>query len=91
MTTAELCNLIISKLGGNRVEFLQISDGETHCGVEFVHGGNVYSCGCCTDDSNAILVRQVLRDQGPLTVTQYSTWVEGVLNGGTRNEDGVVS
>lgn len=94
MTTAELVNLIVAKLGGNRVEFLVIDAfvylEQEVAEVSLVHGHNTYFVRSL-DDQCCVTVRQeVLGDQGPLVTNQYTTWVEGVLNGLVRDADGVL-
>lgn len=89
MDLADLINLIIAKFGGNRIEFLHVEwDQHTDDNrVEFVHGGNCYSAlQHCSNDR--VDVWQTLKDQGPLTATIGSRWIEGVLNGKVRNEAG---
>lgn len=95
MTTADLVNLILNKLRTGRVEFLDISSlehnrKELFSVVEMFYGGNIFDVRC-REESIAVSVRQIQRDQGPLTVTHYSQWLEGVLNGKTRNDAGELS
>jgi hypothetical protein len=84
MTTAELVNRIIEKLGGNRVRFEEIGD---EIGVIFTHAGNCYAV------TTRGLVSSVFRfDQHRCwTKDSYSQWIEGVLNGKVRDEAGVLS
>ena len=90
MTTAELVNLILSKLGGNRVEFLEIYDwrhnGDLRSVARFRHSGNAYIARCQVD-AKEIWVRQEDIDQVAIG-TPYSEWIEGVLNGMVRNDAG---
>jgi hypothetical protein len=85
--TADLVNLIIGKLGGNRVEFIRIDCADDVSTIEFVHAGNLYSIVHDEDDLR-LKVWQYYRDQGPLEQNNYSKWMEGVLNGMVRNEAG---
>ena len=90
MTTAELVNLIITKL--NSVEFLNIETlrvENLHSGtiadlsrIEVLHDGNVYDCQCQSgDESNAVVVYQILRDHGPCMITPASMHIHATLNG----------
>jgi len=93
MTPAELVNLIVYKFGGNRVEFLDVSISCVQ--VYFTLGGNSYVAFTEDDDSCVIGVLRYYRPQidgmdkslGNFD-DNYSRWVEGVLNGMVRNEEG---
>ena len=87
MKTAELVNLILDKLRTGRVEFIRIdNDFDSDFNViEFKYGGNDYRA---VTDSEEIIVTRIT---GNLVVDSYSQWVEGVLNGKTRDEAGVLS
>lgn len=94
MTTAELVNRIIEKLGGNRIEFLEIELMEhnrlTFSLCKFEYSGNIFEARV-HEDAKAITVKQEFLDQGPLDKNRITEWIEGVLNGKTRNEEGVLS
>ena len=89
MDTADLVNLIIRKLGGNRVEFIRVDCADDVSTIEFLHAGNLYSIVHDEDDSR-VKVWQYHYDQGPLEQNNYSKWMEGVLNGMKRNDAGVL-
>lgn len=90
MRCEDLVNRIIEKLGGNRVEFLRIAILDAITTVEFAHAGNSY-CVIHPEEDDDLVVLQYFRDQGPLHENNYSRWVEGVLNGKTRDESGVLA
>lgn len=85
MTTADLINLIIRKFGGERVEFGVVLSHE----VTFTYGHHRYRSGF---RNKSIFVREVSADYTYQIgdETQASQWIEGVLNGKTRNEEGVL-
>ena len=75
MTTVELVNRIVSKLGGNRVEFVHIEDsydGQTEHGeVQFVHAHNHYTARI-TNASELISVwRQFLEIPSSNQISEY--------------------
>lgn len=86
MDAAQLVNLIIRKLQGNRVEFTSISYYQGAV-IEFRHLGNVYSATCQGKDKR-VNVFQVFNDH--VERNNYSNWIEGVLNGMVRDEEGVL-
>ena len=87
MTTAELVNLIQDRLINAKVTFVDISYGiNSQSLVRFRYGGVTYDAGNLFGVSSAI---RVCLTNG--TTDSYSQWVEGVLNGGARNDAGVVS
>jgi len=86
MTTAELVNLIIAKLHPQAsVTFTDI--GLTLAGfyVEFAFGYHHYHI-THSIHLHRIAVREFT--EGDYKSTQFSAWVEGVLNGHVRNESG---
>ena len=87
MSAEDIVNLIIKKLGGNRVKFTRIVSFDSIATVEFVHVGKCYSIIHPEDDSK-VVVWKFERDQGPLLQNNYTRWVEGVLNGMVRNDNG---
>jgi hypothetical protein len=81
MNTHEIVNLIVSKFGGNRVKFILIKEAV----VWFVWGGNEYRC-YASEINNSLIVKRGIEDGW--TTDNYSTRVEGILNGMVRTEDG---
>jgi hypothetical protein len=94
MTTAELVNLIIRKFGGNRVTFediYQFDNDEFEIG--FILGGNsyrVYYKERSYRKHGTVLVKRCEVEGRFLKEFEdnYSRWVEGVLNGMVRDEEG---
>jgi hypothetical protein len=87
MDCADLVNLIVRKLGGNRVEFIRIRCADDVSEIEFCHAGNHYNIIHDEDDSK-VRVWQFFTELGPLEQNNYSKWMEGVLNGMVRNDAG---
>jgi hypothetical protein len=88
MTTAQLVNLILDKLRTGRVEFLHIvSNGYS---LDFRYGGLCYSCEW---DAGSVRVNvgRWHENKTHTTSDNYSRWIEGVLNGKIRDENGVLS
>ncbi len=87
MTPAELVNLIIHKFGGNRVTFISIERNDRNSfHVDFTLGANKYHSNFPYGKMNHIFV---WKDTGDgLVRDNYSHWVECVLNGMVRNEEG---
>jgi len=86
MTTAELVNLIIAKLHPQAsVTFTDI--GLTAAGhyVQFEYGYRYYHI-LHSIHLHRIAVRELT--DGDCKSTQFSQWVEGVLNGKVRDESG---
>lgn len=81
MTTAQLVNLILDKLRTGRVEFVEFVT--EYVGVKFDYGSRRYLV-VADGDSVRVFV-------GITLVDDYSCWIEGVLNGKTRNEEGVLA
>jgi hypothetical protein len=81
MTTAQLINRIIEKLGGNRVEFRDVASAR----VDFVHSSNYY---CAVFAENRIEVLRFIDHCPAPNDDLYSVWMRGVLNGHTRNDAG---
>ena len=74
-------NLIVSKFGGNRVKFVLIDEDA----IEFVLGHNLYR----TEWLGSMSRLAVMRMEGSTPCfDKYSNWVEGILNGMVRNEEG---
>lgn len=88
MTTADLVNRIIEKLG-HRVRFVCIENDEEGTRVEFEHAGNFYFMHSCVFSKGECYVNR--RVNGAIVDDAYSQWVSGVLNGKTRDKDGVLS
>ena len=80
MTTAELVNLIFSKLRTGRVVFYNL-DGA----VVFSYGGNTYEA---FSAGETIQVIRPASHGRPSTTDSYSQWIEGVLNSKTRTDSG---
>jgi len=85
MTTAELVNLIIKKFGGNRVTFNRIDDNAV---VVFKLGGREYIALYMPIDESITVKNCEHRSSLFTSVDNYSRWVEGVLNGMVRDEEG---
>lgn len=86
MTPAELVNLIVRKFGGNRVVFERISrDDMGHERVQFKLGHHSYHVPHA--GSSRLYVWQIAEDNSMIR-NSYSSWVEGVLNGLVRDEEG---
>jgi hypothetical protein len=83
MNTHEIVNLIVAKFGGNRVKFDLVNSDLGI--VDFVLGHNLYRCGCMRS-TGKILVRRSCDQE--FLCDNYSSWVEGILNGMVRNEAG---
>jgi len=81
MTTADLVNRIVAKLGGNRVRFTLIAEDR----VQFEHAQNLYWV------RNNLDVYRWSDDDNQFLIDSYSEWIEGVLNGKTRDDAGVLS
>jgi hypothetical protein len=86
MTTAELVNLILARLVTSKVTFLDIS--YQYHGVRFWFANNVYQT---VVHDQSVEVWKVDHVSGGMSKDNYSQWVENVLNGKTRNEEGVLS
>jgi hypothetical protein len=82
MRSSELVNLILDKLRTGRVQFVKITDDPL---CEFVFGCSTY---CAEVRRKLDLVVWRVLGNGKTAVDNYSRWVEVVLNGKTRNEDG---
>lgn len=85
MTTAELVNLIIKKFGGNRVTFKRIDDNAL---VAFRLGDREYIAIYSFIQGSVIVQNCEHGSALYATIDNYSQWVEGVLNGMVRNEEG---
>ena len=83
MTAAVMVNLILEKFRTGNVVFFQIDEED----IEVVIGGRLYILLLC--DSGVKDVFHVL-DEG-IAIDNYSQWVMGVLQGKTRDENGVLS
>lgn len=81
MTAADMVNLILAKFRTGKVEFHHIEDSE----VSFSIGPQQYLflvfCNC------EVVYHRV---DGVNVLDNYSQWVEGVLQGKTRDENGVL-
>jgi len=86
MTTAELLNLIKDKLVTSEVIFLDVN--YRFVGVKFWFAHNVYQA---VVHGQSVEVWRVDHVNGGMLNDNYSQWVENVLNGKTRNEEGVLS
>ena len=81
MATHDIVNLIVEKFGGNRVKFDGF-DGES---IDFVIGHNLYR----SQWSNVLNRLLVMKLNGREFVQDnYSNWVQSVLSGMVRNEEG---
>lgn len=91
MTTAELVNLILDRLRTGKVKFISIwEDGPiAPIFIEFEFGFIRYKVMYQKQLRNTIQVSRVLSERHTAN-DSYSRWVEGVLNGGVRNEAGEV-
>jgi len=88
MDTADIVNRIIEKLGGNRVEFIEIRQTNLFVLiVSFSHAGNKYEARVLPT-SVYISVAQKKSYQLALRTNAYTNWLEGVLNGMVRNDAG---
>ena len=79
MSCEDLVNLICAKLRTGRIEFIQFDMGA--CGIWFRYGGVEYFA--LAGDPIRVFVETYMQNN-------YSRWVEGVLNGKTRDEKGVL-
>jgi hypothetical protein len=86
LDSADIVNLILAKL--RRVKFLVILNRPP--AVRFEWGGNEYTA-VCTFGSDITVYRWVDRSEVVRICDNYQQWVEGVLNGKTRDADGVLS
>lgn len=86
MNLASLVNLLIEKLGGNRVRFVEIDSAIVR--VDFEHAGNFYSV---RNEGGTIHVIRIVDHCPQPRDDIYLRWMEGVLNGMKRNEEGVLS
>lgn len=82
MTAADMVNLILEKFRTGKVEFLHIEDSE----VSFTLGPQQYLFVAWRQN-----IEVYHRIDGMNATDSYSQWVEGVLNGKTRDENGVLS
>jgi hypothetical protein len=82
MNSHEVVNLVIKKFGGSRVKFEAV--GITF--VDFVLGGNDYQVTQAAPDQPLIVQRK--ESDLKVVTDDYSRWVEGVLNGLVRDNDG---
>ena len=82
MTAADMVNLILEKFKTGKVVFHYVEDRE----VEFSIGPQKYAFAAMGRDEEVFH-----RVDGMLTIDSYSQWVEGVLQGKTRDENGVLS
>ena len=82
MSREDLVNLIIEKLRTGRVSFVEFVTG--YVGVRFDYGSKRYIAVADGEYVN-VFVREGFE------IDNYSRWVEGVLNGKTRDECGVLS
>jgi len=88
MDTAQIVNRIIEKLGGNRVQFVEIDKTKWDIAyVSFVHAGNKYEARVYPA-SDYISVGVPITWQRKGDMAAYVNWVEGVLNGLVRNDAG---
>lgn len=88
MTTAQLVNLILDKLRTGRVEFLVISNRPT-AAVRFKYGEMTYTA---LHNENWVEVYKWENGSKVVSVCDnYQAWMDGVLNGKTRNEEGVLA
>ena len=83
MTAADMVNLILEKFRTGKVVFLMIEDDYT----EVIIGPQRYWI-LSRDDDGLQAFRMV---DMAVKIDAYSKWVEGVLNGKTRDENGVLS
>lgn len=81
MTAADMVNLILAKFRTGKVEFHHIEDSE----VSFSIGPQQYLFVI-----NGRFNEVFHRVDGLHTIDNYSQWVEGVLQGKTRDENGVL-
>lgn len=87
MTVAKIVNLILQKLRTGVVTFTNI--GITYsewCVIEFTYAHHNYHVKWETSKVSVLEIR----DDRTLIETSYSAWIQGVLNGGVRNDAGVV-
>jgi len=82
MNSAELVNLILGKL--RRVKLLVI---QTRA-ARFVIGSNEYTAAVCFDGSIVVYRWVVIDNVEKNVIDNYQIWVEGLLNGLARNDDG---
>jgi hypothetical protein len=87
MTSEDIVNTVIAKLGGNRVEFIDITSEDYLEEVTFVHAGYTY----IAQYTDKLSVYRELSEQGPATIDSYSVWMEGVLTGKIRDESGALT
>ena len=94
MTAAQLVNLISDKLRTGRVEFVSIwEDGpNAPIYIEFAYGFRVYKL-TYQEYGQAMLKLQIssVINEFHTSTDQFSIWMEGVLNGKTRDDNGVLS
>lgn len=83
MSCEDLVNLILEKLRTGRVRFVRFNIDEQR--VRFLYGCVEYVAGFST------ALSQVLVLVDGITEDNYSKWMEGVLNGKTRDDQGVLS
>jgi hypothetical protein len=89
VSVAEIINRIIKKFGGNRVEFVKI-DPFTNM-IEFVLGSNHYDV-AWSDYWKSFVVHRSGDESNSDKPDEdnYTRWVQGVLNGGVRNDAGEI-
>jgi hypothetical protein len=81
LSTAEIVNRILDKLRTGRVEFLEINSSLGV--VSFLYGGVEYTANF--ESKPITIYRDILQTD------HYTAWLEGILNGKTRDADGVLS
>lgn len=87
MSTAMLVNLILSKLRTGRVDFVTI--GEVYVVIDY--GCQRYQVVIGNEEpSKSIGVVRLEGSSHSPVYDYYSRWIEGVLNGKTRDEQGVL-
>lgn len=86
MKSAKLVNLILETLITGKVEFLYIYGDIGKVEVGFSWGGNNYEAGQ-EANSDLVFVKRALSPVRFVT-DEYSSWVEGVLNGKRRTDGG---
>ena len=84
---ADIVNVIIDKLRTGRVEFVRILNTWL-CEMDIRYAGILYAI---SFDHGKIFVKRWRDDEAATFTDNYSRWVEGVLNGQTRDESGVLA
>ena len=88
MTTAQLVNLILDKLRTGRAEFLVINNRPPT--VRFSYAGIEYTV-LEIDNGGVEVYRWSNVNRTVPVMDNYQKWMEGVLNGKTRDESGVLA